>query len=85
VSWKKPTELKVRLRLERTILEAKNKEIGRRGARERRVALKRRYVGWEEQANRTIKVMVKWYIAVDTWQCLSWGSLKMLALISVFG
>jgi len=71
VSWKKPTELKVRDRLERTMLEAKNSEIGSRGVKGRRVALKRRYVGCEEQASRTRKVIVKWYIAVDTWQCLS--------------
>jgi len=71
VSWKKPTELKVRERLERTMLEAKKREIGRRGASGRRVALNRRYVGCEEQASKTKKVMVKWYIAVETWQCLS--------------
>lgn len=53
------------------MLEAKKSEIGRRGVSGRRVALNRRYVGCEEQASRTKKVMVKWYIAVETWQCLS--------------
>jgi len=49
--------------------------MGRRG---RRLESNKRYVGCEEQARRTRNVMLKWYIAVETWQFLSCGSRKML-------
>ena len=78
VSWKKPTEFQASDRLERTMLPAKKRQIGSMGSRGRRLESNKRYVGCDEQARRTRKVMLKWYIAVETWQFLSCGSRKML-------
>jgi len=71
VSWKKPTEFQASDRLERTILPAKKRQIGSMGTMGRRLASNRRIVGCDEQARRTRNVMLKWYIAVETWQFFS--------------